>query len=407
LADVACTLKGLDSIKTFLSDGEGGLVPTWTGPAGLQPNDIAVADLDGDGVGDLVIPYGGGGTAGGLTVLRGLSDGRFAAQQTVPLLGMPRCAATGDFNEDGMVDVVVGTMMQGWIDVLLNQGAGALFKTSDYFVGEIVPDIVVGDFDEDGHLDVVAGELGGLNRLFRGSGAGTFSRTTLAIGQTSGLAVGDFDADSHMDLANTQGGYFNTVRSWRGAGDGTFKLVSTTTVNCCPTALDLVDLDGNGTPDLIATTGEVSSILFNDGAGVFTNEGTLAQPDAPVTSVGCDLDGDGVREVITACGFGDSLTVYRRGATVSVPPIATLVQMRVAPSPTRAYTRLVISGLESDALVAIYDVSGRLMERRMTTAAESGRGVRIPRTGVLAAGLYFVRARSGSWTGSTRVVVLP
>jgi FG-GAP-like repeat len=86
--------------------------------------------------------------------------------------------ATGDFNQDGFIDVVVGgpnTNASGTvigISVLLSNGDGTFQPPVYYPFPNGVTDVVVADFNGDGKLDlaVAAGSV----RVMLGNGDGTF-----------------------------------------------------------------------------------------------------------------------------------------------------------------------------------------------------------------------------------------
>lgn len=113
----------------------------------------------------------------------------------------------------------------------------------------------------------------------------------------------------------------DTVRYWRNVGDGRF--ARPRTMDAAPTGLrladqgvQLVDADGDGRPDLLATTGKVSGYypLGTDGewdADAFQRYETAPSIDLEGPSVALvDLDGDGVTDAVRSgsrfeCFFSD------------------------------------------------------------------------------------------------------
>src|ERR1700674_2994070 len=107
--------------------------------------------------------------------------------------------ATGDFNQDGFIDVVVGgpntsagSAVTG-ISVLLSNGDGTFQPPVYYSFPRGVSDVVVADFNGDGKPDlaVAAGSI----LVMLGNGDGTFKAGIPISGSANLMAVGDFNGD--------------------------------------------------------------------------------------------------------------------------------------------------------------------------------------------------------------------
>jgi hypothetical protein len=96
-------------------------------PAGRAPFSVAVGDFNQDGIPDLVVANAGGDT-GTVSILLGNGDGTFRASREYGAGIDTFSVAVGDFNGDGKPDLVVGT--NGGVGILLGNGDGT-FMTAD------------------------------------------------------------------------------------------------------------------------------------------------------------------------------------------------------------------------------------------------------------------------------------
>ena len=123
---------------------------------GASPNGIAMGDFDRDGIVDLAVANGTG--AHTLSVLRGkgaggVGDGTFQAPVGYASAGAtPRAIATADLDEDGLLDLLVG--VNGSLQIWKGAAGGTFSLRGTVAAGTTPRAIAVGDLDSDGILDV-------------------------------------------------------------------------------------------------------------------------------------------------------------------------------------------------------------------------------------------------------------
>jgi hypothetical protein len=259
---------------TVLRNTGGGRLAAFAGSpiaaaSGGRPHthDIALADLDGDGLLDVLTTNANDHT---VSVLRGRGKGMFAVAAGSPF-GTPwrhpyDALAVGDFDRDGVLDVAVPLLRDGRIAVLTGDGTGALkgSREATTTVSARPGYVIAVDVNGDGALDLVSShDDTGVIDVLLNDGKGRFAPAPGSphdFGRPLwGLAAGDLDGDGNVDLAI---GHQNKgpVLLARGDGKGGFTAFCDLTVGDRANYVAIGDLDGDGRNDVVVScygSGEV------------------------------------------------------------------------------------------------------------------------------------------------------
>jgi len=287
-------------------------------------NEHIVFDLNRDGRMDLV------GT--GLTTVRvmlGNGDGTFQPRVEYPVSAssQPQAVAAGDFNRDGVPDLIV-TLNDPLINLALITGLGdGRFNPPVHFAnatGFDSPAIAAVDLDNDGNLDVVVGHGIACYQapcvparsitVMRGRGDGTFLPAGVVdVGSdTAAIGVGDFNRDAFDDLVLASSS--SRVHVLLGRGDGTFTrqtltLVATNNIGMDNTDIDVADVNRDLMDDVIVAmslNGSKTVILIGNGDGSFRAPQFIQEPEVriPQYQAVADYNGDGRLDLALSLAWG-------------------------------------------------------------------------------------------------------
>lgn len=239
----------------------------------------------------------------------------------------PLDVITEDFNGDGKIDIAVPHLGIWWywnqskFSVFIGNGDGTFQPRMDYGIGGAWS-IASGDFNNDGKIDIacaskITGEGGGSVSIYIGNGDGTF-QSLIDYGfmwgtQPLSIITGDFNGDAKTDLATaiSWGGGTGSVSIFIGNGDGTFQGMGEYSVGGPPYSIEIGDFNADGSADLVTTNSyeDSISILIGNGDGTFQIRRDFGTGHWPYSVTSGDFNGDGKLDLAISNLIDSSVSV--------------------------------------------------------------------------------------------------
>ncbi|MFO0591347.1 MAG: VCBS repeat-containing protein [Polyangiaceae bacterium] len=392
----------------------GQVVDKWSAPNMVQPGGgLAAADLDGDGVPEIVGcmnpgPSGSSccdATAQDTGVIAFRADGTtfWTQTDTTKVHCGYQHPAIGDVDQDGHPEVLVG-------HTLLDGATGAVKMELDPATswGNTLSGLV--DVDGDGLLDVVDGR-----RAYRADGSVIWDLRTGANQLTTGYhAVGDFDGDGlpEVVIISSSAPHAMSIIHYDPASDGGAKVIrknvdinnGTSTKVYCNAASEygggpptVADFNGDGTPD-IGAAGAVGYVVFDgkklmdpnvpDAMTTLWFKTTHDCSSAVTGSAVFDFNGDGKAEAVYSDEYhlwmydgqtGDNLLFADDGVNPFCNTTGTLWEYPV------------VADVDNDGQADI------------VVASNAYSSITCPEAGSKQSGIRVFGSKSGSWVRTRRV----
>ncbi|MET3664060.1 FG-GAP-like repeat-containing protein [Caulobacter sp. 1776] len=332
-------------IRVLTGDGAGGFTDSTDAlfagqpPVTVHGRQIVVADFNKDGRADAFFadhgydaaPFPGARNA--LFLSSGATGLVNATSRLPSLADYSHSAAAGDIDGDGDLDLYVGNYNGGTEEApyfLVNDGSANFTLSRAGLPADIVagqynsPASVLFDADGDGDLDLLLTPNETQTqtaRLLKNDGKGNFSALSAFAMPKNGATetvidakAADLNGDGKLDLVlTTVVDLFKpgSTQVWINDGQGGFanetaKRLPVQATEDWYTRTQLIDINGDGHVDLVASNSHKQAVFLNDGAGRFVQlpEGWLnvSQYDRLQAA---DVNGDGRTDVIAWRGVWD------------------------------------------------------------------------------------------------------
>ena len=346
-----------------LQTAPGVYAPAQTYVVGIYPWTMAVRDIDGDGTADLVVADVGDSASTSTTdeavwMLRqdASNPGHFLAPQR--LTGdptRPYDLAIGDVSGDGVPDIVLADpLLSGRGATLLVQDAN---NRGTFLAPALIPlpgnatEVALGDVNQDGLDDLVFRMVVSVSNFIQSTELGIVYQQpggTLALGDTLSPQTGlntrmleltHYDTDGTTDVVEfftpSSTDFQAKVTALLQSPPGTLTAVDTSLASV--KGIDdgvTADLDGDDRPDFASvgfypvgsptTVYSTLNLFKQDGNGGFTQDAAIAMPISASRLAAGDIDGDGLMDLV-ALGSENRVVLVRQSkaapGTFSAPQL--------------------------------------------------------------------------------------
>lgn len=260
--------------------------------------------------------------------------------------------AVADLNGDNISDLVVASQL-GTIFVLIGNGDGTFEAPTGYPGGATFVSVAVADINHDGILDFAAADVSLRRILVRlGNGDGTFGAQAVfgVVTDPRTVLFADLDNDGNLDLIGSGG---SVITTWMGIGNGNFQFPRAMSSGGSPVSAVAADVNNDGNIDVVTNV----TLLLGNGDGTFAAPRNIGGDDQRGVAVG-DLNQDGKLDVVIVGPQPQEPLSQNRAGTVLIGNGDGTFEAPLFFGPVRAPRSVIIADFNEDGISDLVVASG-------------------------------------------------
>ncbi len=315
--DLADGSRATKSIAIRTNDGLGSFSDSRRVPLSGEPRDLDAADLDGNGLSDLVVSA----FEDGLLVLKNFGADPFERQVAIQAATSPELSRVADLDGDDDPDIYSRSHLG--LVVLWNPGPGDFVSGPSSKIADWGNPMATGDFDGDADLDIAAGGIAGIIVFWNAGERKFLSPTFMSAGEGAVRVItADLNGDGNLDIATSNQDSRSVSIQWNKSGRSFSRWATDYETAGSPVAIICADLNGDGKPDLCVAGGDAMRGVSGVSVHLNRGDGTLLPAKAQTIFSGriasdvvaADFDRDGDLDLAASSGsLSDLWILWNQG----------------------------------------------------------------------------------------------
>jgi len=314
IKDLLVSTWGLGYLYTYLVHSDGSITQAGQYSLGRAIFMVSTGNLNGDHYADVVTADG---EINQINIFFGNGDGTLTPAKTFSPGIRLRSVRVGDIDNDGYDDLVVGCMLSYGFAIYYGDGEGNFPRNEFVATGGDAIDSLIADLNGDGYNDMVLGTINETTtnpstQIYFGRQNGYSLHQTFPIATCTARAV-DLNRDGYPDLLTV--GYptngpkgCTAIRTFINQGDGTFVLGQYYDTTKRGWMITTGDLNNDGILDLVMPTRDFNQVrvFLGDGQGWFQGERAYPMPYWVEGVSVLDLNQDGAPDIVASIWYSST-----------------------------------------------------------------------------------------------------